>query len=191
MSAVIFDEATHRYSVDGVFFPSVTQVLPETRFFCTPEQLEAARQEGEDNHTMVKMFFDTGDTFGDPLLEAFSLWLNANRPALGDVVAYEKPMVSIKHRFAGTPDMIFEHAVVDLKRSPGNWKRHALQLAGYSIMAVENGLIKKPRVNIVLWYDGKKFKERNVFDPVAEGLFISLVKKHFIDQEVSKWMNAN
>jgi hypothetical protein len=65
-----FDRERHEYKIAGVRVPSVTEIIPKQDFFCTPEQLERARQEGEDNHSMIKMFWDTRDTGGDPMLEA-------------------------------------------------------------------------------------------------------------------------
>lgn len=192
---VFFDTESHTYSHGDIVFPSVTQILPESKFYCSHDQLEHARDDGIEKHSMIKSLLDSeraGYVFwGNDFTDAFCKWKKDNFATLGKVVEHEKPMISKKHKFAGTPDIVFERAIVDLKRSPGNWKRHSLQLSGYLILAVENGLIKKTKSLIVLWYDGREFKHKNVFDPLAESLFISLVKKHYINQEVEKWMRGN
>jgi hypothetical protein len=38
----------------GKGVPSVTELLPERKFFCTPEQLERARIDGEENHRQLE-----------------------------------------------------------------------------------------------------------------------------------------
>ena len=191
MSAVIFDTAKHTYTVDGENLPNVTGVLPPAQFFCTPEQLDAAREDGEENHALIKMYFDTGEAGDNPLLVALEEWIDENRSMLGNLVAYETPLASKSFKFAGKPDAIFTKAVVDWKRNPGDKKREALQLGGYHRLAVENRLTAKTRTHIIAWYDGKKFKCRNVWDVMAEDVFLALVKKYHIEKEVERWMKKS
>lgn len=186
-----YDDEKHIYTMGGAIVPSVTRIVPKPDFFCTPEQLEAAREDGEENHSMIKMYWDTLETFGDPMLEALAAWVDENRALVGDMVLYEKPLYSERHRYAGKPDAIFSKAVIDFKRTFGNKRLHALQTAGYHALATENKIIPKTKTHLILVYNGKVFKAKNVYDPQAEAVFLSLVKKYYIEEELKKWMNKN
>jgi len=56
----------------------------------------------------------------------------------------EHSLVSRKHRFAGTLDLLAEidgeNVIIDLKTSKEVWKEYELQLAAYTIMCEENGI---------------------------------------------------
>ena len=188
MKGFIYNEETRKHTLDGIDIPSVTKVLPPKNFYCTPEQLEAARNEGIDNHSAIKMFHDTGETFGNPLLIAYEKWLKENIVFFGELVCHEKPMFS-KNGFCGKADSIFEHAIIDFKRGPGDKKRRALQLAGYSILAQENLKIKT-KMLISAYFNDKKIIAKNIYDPHAESIFISLVRKWQIEQTLKKFMEG-
>jgi hypothetical protein len=183
-----FDPEKHEYTIaDGVKVPSVTEVLPEQKFWCTPEQLEAAREEGEDNHSLIKMFFDTGDTFREKILEDLADKLKELKPITGNLVSHDNPMFSARHFYAGTPDAIFENAIVDFKRSRGDYKRHALQLAGYHLLARENKIIKRTKIWLILYYTGKEWKELRAHDERAEDVFLDLVKRWHINESIKNY----
>jgi hypothetical protein len=188
MKGFIYNEETRNHKLDGLDIPSVTQVIPDEKFYCTPEQLETARDEGIDNHSAIKMYNDTGETFGNPLLIAYEKWLKEYDGMLGNLICYERPMFSIKG-FCGRPDTIFEYAIVDFKRGPGDKKRRVLQLAGYSILVQEN-LKMKTKIWISAYFNGKKIIAKNIYDPQAESIFISLVRKWQIEQTLKKFMEG-
>jgi hypothetical protein len=183
-----YNEDTRVHTLDGIIIPSVTQVLPETNFYCTPEQLEAARDEGIDNHSAIKMYHDTGATFGNPLLIAYEEWIKENAGMLGNLKYYEIPMYS-KKGFCGKPDAIYEYAILDFKRGPGDKKRRALQLSGYSILAHEN-IKLKTKIWISAYFNGKKIIAKNIYDPQAENIFMSLVRKWQIEQTIKNYLEA-
>ena len=113
MTDVHFNKDTHQYSIDGDKIPSVTQLLPKQKFWCTDDQLENARVEGNENHALVKMYWDNNkETFGSDYLKRFDKWYKAMQPILGDILYYEKNLYS-KKGFAGTADMIFQNGIVD------------------------------------------------------------------------------
>ena len=184
-----FDEEKHEYTLNGKRLFSVSEVVPETDFYCTPEQLERARVEGVNNHSLIKMFLDTGDTFGDPYIEAFSDWLRENLSILGKLLFNEQPMMSIKHGFAGRPDMIFEKAIIDLKRSFGDIKLLSLQLAGYCLLAQEKGL-KKTKTWLIVWLASGKFHARNVYDDRAESVFLACLNRYKNDQLIDSYLKS-
>ena len=185
-----FDPEKHEYTVDEIRYPSITELLPKQNFFMPADELEIRREEGSENHSLIKMFFDTRETFNDPMLAALEKWLNENKAMLGELLLYEEPLFSEKHKFAGTPDAIFEKAIIEFKRTLINKYYHALQIAAQQILAKENKIMNKTKVWLVLWYDGEKFKSRNVYNPRAEEIFVSLVKKYYIDQAVEKYLKG-
>ena len=184
-----YNDERHEYKIDGEIVPSVTQIIPDQQFYCTPEQLEAARVEGNDNHSLIKMYFDTRDTFGIQYLIDFKKWLNDNKEMLGELILYERPLPSKKMMFAGTPDIFLEKANVDVKRSLGNLRYHALQIAGYNILRKEHN-IKPSKKWLILWHNGEKFQMKNCYNPQAGGMFKSLLLKNRIEQEYKKYMEV-
>jgi hypothetical protein len=58
------------------------------------------------------------------------------------IVSWEKPLVSEKHRFGGTPDALFEFeneiAMGDWKTATGVYPDNLLQLAAYKLLWEEN-----------------------------------------------------
>ena len=181
----------HTYEWEGKPLPSVTQLLPEQTFYCTPEQLENARQQGTDTHDLIKMYWDTMDTFNEPTLIALEKWLAENSALVGKFVLAEEIMLSKKHQYAGTPDAVFKNCIIDFKRSRPNLKYTALQMAGYHIMLTENKTIK-PTKNWLVLYQGKKgFLSVNVYNEQAEDIFLSLVQKYHIDKSVDNYLRRS
>ncbi len=168
-------------------YPSVTQVLPKIDFYCTPSQLEAARQDGIVNHELIEKYFNSnGDTFGDPYLEKFDEFYHNNMS--WNVLQCEQRLYSDKHKFSGKPDVIFEKGIVDIKRTFYNAKYHALQLAGYSLLSKENKILSTKKW-YVIYFDGE-FKIKNVYNPQAEDIFLSLVRKYYIDAAVENYLKS-
>lgn len=184
-----FNEELHEYSVEGTTYPSVTQVLPKINFYCTKAQLEHARQDGIETHSKIKLFLDTRKTYGDPILEAFEDWLLSNESLVGQPVKWEHPMVSSKHKFAGTPDIIFEKALVDVKRSFQGPRRHSLQTAGYNILTREAKILDT-KIHLIVYPDKGVYKAVNVYNPMAEGIFLSCVKQWYLKQQINNYING-
>jgi len=182
-----YDMDTHRATLDGAFIPSVTAVLPKTEFYCTPEQLEAARLDGGEKHSLVKMFNDTGRTYGVEYLERFAIWHQDNIDNLGILLRYEKPMCSAVHKFWGIPDMIFKGGIIDLKRSrPSDYYKVGLQLSGYAILARENGL-EFNGDRYVLYDTGKKFIMKKLDN--LDNEYIELLKHYWRVRNYDSWIS--
>lgn len=183
-----FEDKTHEYSMSGCHVPSVTQVLPPVAFYCTDEQLDLARDEGEQLHAKLEMYLDTGSTFLDEDLLEINEVFRANERYLGDHVAHEVSLYSEKHRFAGRPDVIFEKAIVDLKRTLVDERYTALQFAGYNILAKENKVISPTKKWYVLVKKSGKFKLINVYNDLATEMFLGCVKKFHIEQAINNYL---
>ncbi len=185
----VFNFKSHEYFIDGARVPSVTEIIPKPDFFVSDEHLEKCRIEGREDHAKIKMYFDTGDTFDDPFLENFHLFVNEINGTLGTITTYERQLFSAKRGFAGTPDMEFTGALADLKRSFINDRYHALQLAGYNLLRIDNGLPKLKKW-FVIWPENGWFKIRNVYNDQAETIFIALLKKKKIEQAVDAYFKT-
>lgn len=187
-----YDRDKHQYFLDGkpCDWPSVTEILPRQQFYVTDEQLEAARLDGVERHGKVRMYYDSnGDDFGDPFLEQYHAIINENAAMLGRFVCNEQSFISIKHKFTGTPDTIYEHAIIDLKRSKGSEKIHSLQIAGYNLLLHEAGIPKKKKWLIIYEQNGK-LKIKNVFNPQAEAVFLALRKMYDLNQTIENYLKS-
>ena len=183
-----YNDERHEYKFDGVILPSVTQVLPKFDFHCSAAVLEAARVEGIDNHSKIKMYLDTGENFDDAYIVAFQKFILDNTDTLGKLKSYEQNLYSVKHKFAGCPDIVFENAIIDVKRNIYDARQHALQLAGYSILCSENQIAKN-KIWLIAYHDGIDFKFKNVYNEYAETIFLELVRKWYIDKNVETYFN--
>lgn len=180
-----FDKETHTYYINGIPVPSITQLMPEKEFFVSPERLEETRKEGEDNHSLIKMYLDTGEIFNEPMLFALDIMLKEHEKEFGKKVLWETPLYSEHWMFAGTPDLIMENAIIDFKRSFSNKYYHSLQLAAqYLLYGTE----------ITNWYiavyKNSKFKLYPVYQPEADSMFLKLVDKYYIDQSINKYLKG-
>lgn len=185
-----FDPKEHKYYINDIEVPGHTSLLPDQDFFESKARLEELRQEGQENHALIKMFWDTGETFDDPMLIALEEWYNENKGILGDLLFYEKPLFSEKYMFAGKPDTIFSKAIVEFKRSFINKYYHALQIALQLILSKEMKVSGDVKRWIVAWYDGSKFQSRNVYNPYAKDIAIGLIKRYHIDQATEKYLKG-
>ncbi len=170
--------------------PSVTSIIPKQDYHCTPEQLDTARIEGSTNHELIKSYFDSGFTYGDEYLELFHEFMKSNSDLFGHVIQYENALISEKHKFGGTPDIICSKCIIDIKRSFGDPAIHALQLAGYHVLATEHKIIKPCKKWYIVWRDGNSFKMKNVWNNYAEGVFLSLIKIHYIQHGIDNYFKV-
>lgn len=189
---LVYDAETRQHLLNGKWVPSVTEVLPEQKFFVSAERLEECRKEGEDRHDLIHAFWRTGETFGDEMLEALQRWHDDNAGLLGELILAEEPMASLQHRFCGKPDALFSRSIIDFKRQPGDSSYHELQFQGYEIMAVEAGLIKPLKSHLVAWWDGKDIKTRNVYgrnnsEVPARDAFLACVRRAHDDKLIQTY----
>lgn len=187
-SRITFDEASHTYRVDGKIVPSVTQLLPKQDYFVSDERLAECAEEGTAIHKEVEEFLRSGKSTSG-YTDAVKKFMEDMKSEIGGIVLFETPLPSSKG-FAGTPDLIFENAIVDIKRTFSNKKIHALQTAAYALLAVENGIINQTKKHYILVCksDGG-YDATMVYDGMAETIFLSLLNRYKIDKAVEYYMN--
>ena len=188
--SIVLNSETQEYTVDGIIYPRVTQILPKQDFFCDSKTLEAVRQDGIRNHSLIESYHETEDTHDIPYLEIYKRFLDEQEGLLGQFICNEKSMFS-RRGFVGTPDLIFSKARIDLKRSFGVKKYHALQLAGYNILAKDNGMIDTNRWFILLINKEKNdYTLKPVYNPQAETIFLALLQKHKISEAIDNYFTT-
>lgn len=185
-----FDKETHTYYINEIPVPSITQLLPKQEFFISPERLEETRKEGEDNHSLIKMYLDTGEIFNELMLFALDIMLKENEKEFGKKVLWETPLYSKYWMFAGAPDLIMENVIIDFKRSYGNKYYHSLQLAGQYILSQENNIMPDTKNWFIAIYQNSKFKLKPVYHPEAKKMFLKLIDKYYIDQSINKYLKG-
>lgn len=140
---ISFNPEGHIYTVNGEVYPSVTQVLAETCMGWMPSD-ETAMQLGTAFHEATAIL-DRGQTLDpDSVDERIIPDLRVYQQALEDLewhpAMIEKPLASVRYRFAGTMDRAYNSnsgtIICDLKRGePCAW--HSLQAAAYHLAYCE------------------------------------------------------
>lgn len=146
-----FDEETHKYYVDGVEKPSVTEIANPISFerldALQKSMLERARMRGTRCHELAEEYLLLGEldieeieTEFIPYIQQFVLWVKTYRPK---VIFTEKQLFG--NEFCGTLDLVCEIdgkiINVDYKfTSSIDKKSLSVQLEGYSRLAKENGI---------------------------------------------------
>lgn len=186
-----------RYPKEWLDYPSVTQVMPPADFKCTLEQLESARIEGTRNHARIERYLfqqsqGSKKENKSNYVQSFQRCLDRYKNELGPVVQSETPLLSLKHHFKGKPDIICQKGIIDLKRTFWDFKKHALQLAGYNILTAENKILKLTKNRFILVISDKfeeGYKLTNVYDPLSADIFLLLVEQWKNQNIINNYLN--
>lgn len=129
-----FDPIKHEYSVDGVIYPSVTQILQSLRFIdysmVKKGVLDATSERGQTVHKIIELYElgELDESTIDPALRGyFDSYLALNIPRPDKV---ELALFNHAWNYAGTPDQLYENGINDIKTGKKH-PAHGLQLAGY------------------------------------------------------------
>lgn len=137
-----FDADTHRYQLNGVSLPSVTQVIGYLNDFSQvpPETLERACHFGTAVHKATELY-DLGTLDVDSLDPALVPYLDAWKKFLADTgfinEFVEEKVFSKKYGYAGTVDRIGilqrHRSIIDIKSMSSISNSHSIsvQTAGY------------------------------------------------------------
>lgn len=105
-----FDDPTHTYRVDGVVYPSVTQVLTEAGFIDPTRFTEEGAERGS-RIASVTEWYDTGELNEAAFVKAYPdevgyllAWKKFLRERVFAIVAIEEPVYNHAWGYAGTPD---------------------------------------------------------------------------------------
>ena len=146
------------YTIDGMWYPRVTQIVSMKakpglyKFYAEQESFEAGEamkvrsaEEGTLIHDTVEAIL-AGRQLAipesiRPVLEAFMNLLNHNQVVAKQI---EERLVSKKHRYSGTLDVLAEVngqlGVLDIKTAYSIYRDYGIQTSAYVEALVENGL---------------------------------------------------
>jgi hypothetical protein len=171
VSDILFKEETHEYFVDGVRYPSVTEILSALIDFSRVSAyvLEEKRRLGRAVHKAIELYLkgeldhDTVDERVWPYLESFIVFA-ATRPLR--LIDAEKIVFSRVHRVAGRLDLVWafddtpdELWLIDAKATYAMSPVTALQTGAYAALYEETcGVKVKRRAGLQLQPDGKVAK---------------------------------
>ncbi len=185
-----FDEPAHRYLLNGVAVPSVTQVLAARRLYKGDEfWTDEARARGVAVHIATELWDqdDLDDSTLAPELSGYLEGWKAFRAQTGcQIELIEERFASTRWGCAGTIDRWVTQPdgkgqLIDLKT--GQWQpAYALQIAAYRAMLAEHGVETSSAVCVTLCADGS-FKTRYLDTLTlyrAEALFRAAL-------ELTKW----
>jgi hypothetical protein len=170
---VEFNEQDHSYTVEGVRYPSVTQILAALGFYGDAVKYftEQSRDRGSFVHRIIQYHLagELDEETIDPALRGyFDAWLGFERDTGFTAHTIEQPMFCSVNLFAGTPDLIGElrrDSIIDIKTGdPG--PAAALQTAAYEILYGKS----VSRFSLQLKQDGKykltayqEYTDRKIF----------------------------
>jgi hypothetical protein len=177
MSDIVFDEATHTYSIDGTIpLMGVTTIIRESGLMDLRYADEAALGRGETVHTMTELF-DKGQLdltkFENPAVPYLEGWKKFRSESNAEILEIEQMVAHKAYRYAGRVDRYIRlnghEAILDIKtgvRAP--W--HGVQLAGYRLCYPNASVLKC--YCLYLSNDGKyRLEPKN--DPGDERIFLA------------------
>ena len=188
--AFIFREWDHTYWYCDVRLPSVTEIMKPLYDFSKvdPEILSTAADFGTAVHKAVKLWIDGRldmDTLDPALkkpLEGFMRWYEKGMcgAGLGTLEYCEEPLMHSRLKYSGTPDLVFEYGIVDIKTRPYNAITDPVQLAGYE--GLVGGTCLK-RYVLFIDLDGN-VKLTNAYKKQSGVIFRKLLDKWKMDKAV-------
>lgn len=145
---LVFDEPSHRYTLDGRPMISVTQALSLVRDESADQFFtEGGRERGKRVHQMVEMDLDRTLDVGaldDPTLEYYEQWQEFLQKTGFEPILCEQPVYSKSSDVAGTLDLFGtlqgHPALIDIKTGLVT-DLAGPQTAGYKQLAMMLGLI--------------------------------------------------
>lgn len=161
---LLFDEATHTYSEDGIIIPSVTQILKAEGFIDTSFIDPWYAERGQAVHRATELYDESilDESTVDPRIQGYLEAWKKYRQDTGFIPSLiEKKMVHPVLKYAGTID----RNSLDIKSgSPAPW--HILQASAYEDLLLANtDTPSRGWIDVYLQEDGNyKIKPFSVID---------------------------
>ncbi len=154
-----FDEENHIYRVQGVKYPSVTEVIADAGLYGDTSYFnDYSRDRGTYVHRIIQWHLSgelDEDTVEPVLQPYFDAWQKFEKEAKYVSDVCEKVMANDIHRFAGTVDHIGHvsghFSLIDVKTGSPH-PAHAIQTAAYGILLKHPGI---KRFSLYLSAEGK------------------------------------
>jgi hypothetical protein len=186
MSALLFNEASHTYTADGVVIPSVTQILAPLNdlSFIKPDVLQYKRELGTAVHKATELY-DQGEldeaTVPAVVQPYLNGWIRLRAELSFEILGMEERVFHPAHRYAGTYDRLVlldgKRCIWDLKTG-GMFPSYGPQTAAYK-NAVEKASGKRveARFTVELRDDGT-YRLHEMTDPEDWPVFLGCLALH-------------
>ena len=190
--SIVFDEAAHRYTVDGVELPSVTQIvapLGNDLDEALELTVEAAADRGTTMHAYLAHRLTGGESDAFELPDVYKGYADAVELFLEEhtivPLLIETPLAG--DGYAGTPDLVAEYdgalAVLDYKFVASVSKsKVCAQLNGYAALCESSGIFPEALYAVQFLQEGEYRVYPVAVDPEAFSLCLRLYrykkKKH-------------
>jgi len=191
MSELILDQATHKYSVDGISKPSVTELIESLYSYENVPNihLEFAKNRGSAAHLACE-YHDLNQLDLESVDDVVMPYLNAWQKFLADTgfepTLIEQSFVHPVLGFAGTPDRVGSFrklknkpiAVLEIKTTAQIYKATGVQLSGYRELLRANYIEATLRYAVQLKGDGL-YNLKQFTDPLDDQQFIGKLTDYF------------
>lgn len=192
MTILQFDEANHRYTVDGIVIPSVTQILKPLYSFhgVHPDVLAAKAALGTAVHRACELL-DNDDLDQEteegraglaPIAGYLAGYVKFKAEVRPVVLENETRLYHPAHMYAGTIDRRYtinrDLWDIDLKSTVAMSPIVGLQTAAYSELFRAQGDRRKPRRGALQLFPDGKYKLWEFKEPNDLAVFLSLLNVH-------------
>ena len=194
-----FDEESHTYYLDGIKIPSVSEVISPLSDFSNINAavLENACNYGKAVHKTIELHLkDYLDE--DSLSEGLKQPLEQFKRFMGNsynttYYTIEKPLYDSSFRFAGTPDLVSDKYIIDIKTRKYNPVTDDLQLAAYEILVgYDRTSVKGKREKYILeLLPNEPFNLIRVSNRQAKSMFLYMLtywhKTNEFNEKIKGW----
>lgn len=183
-----FDAETHTYMLGDERLPSVSEIISPLSDYSSvpPERLKNGAEYGQAVHKTIELWLknDLDEEMLDEglrrPLDAFVKWYELFSKQNGKPVDVEVPKYHEKLRYAGTPDIVFDEYIVDVKTRKFNRVTDTVQLIAYANLYPSFPHKKL----IVLELSGDTLVLTNAENRSAWGIFRKLLDNYRSNQEI-------
>lgn len=187
-----YNAEKHEYKTDGVVIPSVTQIISNKDIFKYVN--EKYMKAGTNRHKAIEAWlkYQLITEGYEEIIASYSSELLKVQKIYGKTLAIEKPLIGELQgmKYAGTPDVILEAAIVDFKSNINNLKYYELQLTAYALLAEYNNIGSRRKELILIGKKGSRIASVNIKNNYkdAKNMFAKLLKKWYIEQEYQNYL---
>lgn len=184
-----FEPEGHKYYLGDEELPSFSSIAAPLDDFSQihPATLKRRAEEGSNIHLTIKLWLDKNLdeeklSEGNKIaIELMSQFFDSARP-WGALVEWEKPVYHKTLKYATTPDLVFEEAIVDIKTRPYNKHKDPVQLIAQSKCFPD--FPPKSLWILALDIENGKYALQRAEDKQAWGVFRKLLEKRKLDMEI-------
>ena len=184
----LFEPESHTYWLGERRLPSVSEIIePLDCYRNVPaDALQRAQAFGTALHSTIESWLNYNQLLDEALvkpLEGFIKWFESALDFGNQKLIVEKPTYHPKLFYGGTPDLVFEEAIIDIKSRPYNKILDPIQLAAYAKLYPD--FPPKKLYVLEIDQDGKTTLT-NAEDKQAWGMFRKLLNFYNVKTETEE-----